>query len=90
MTAALLKDRLALVWAGLVIATIVSVLVGHDHAALGQAGAVIVLVIALVKARYVGLEFMELRTAPRVLRGLFEAWCLVVAAMVVVLFLVGS
>jgi hypothetical protein len=38
----------------------------------------IAVVIAFVKVRYVGLDFMGLRAAPRVLRLLFEGWVLAV------------
>ena len=39
-------------------------------------------VIAALKVRYVILDFMELRHAPRGVRIAFEAWPVVVAAMI--------
>jgi hypothetical protein len=85
-----LKDRLVLVWAGLVLATVVSFVAGHDHESIGTAGVVASLVIAFVKIRFVGVEFMELKDAPPVLRIAFTAWCVLVAAMVVVMYLLGT
>ena len=45
------------------------------------------LLIAFVKIRFVGLYFMELRAAPIVLRGIFEAYCAVVGLTLAVLYL---
>jgi hypothetical protein len=86
----LLKDRLVLVWAALVVATLVSYLAGHDHSAIGEVGVVVALLIAFLKVRFVGIDFMELKGAPPALRAAFEAWCVLVAGMVVVLYLIGS
>jgi hypothetical protein len=49
------------VWAGLVVATVVSWAV--------------VLGVAVIKVRFVGLDFMELRNAPVLLRAAFEGYC---------------
>ncbi len=67
-------SRLTIVWAALVAATCVSWSVGAAA-----------LAIAFVKVRYIGLEFMELRGADAVLRGLFEAYVLVVGATLLAL-----
>lgn len=64
-----------MVWAVLVVATLVSWAVGSDHGT-GSLVAVIVLGVALVKVRFVGLDFMELRNAPLALRAAFEGYCL--------------
>lgn len=85
-----LKDRLVLVWAGLVVATLVSYVVGHDHSSVGQVGVVVALLIAFLKVRFVGMDFMELKSAPLVLRIAFQAWCVLVAGMVVALYVVGT
>lgn len=89
-----LRARVTAVWAALVLATLVSFWLGTDHGFSGaegvRIGTSIVLVIAFVKIRYVGLDFMELRHAPLVLRLVFEAWCAAVAVMVVILFLAGG
>lgn len=72
----LLKARSTWVWAGLVVATLVSWAVGSDHAT-GSAIALVVLGVALIKVRFVGLDFMELRNAPTALRAVFESYCVV-------------
>jgi Prokaryotic Cytochrome C oxidase subunit IV len=45
------------------------------------------LLIAFIKVRLVGLYFMELRGAPTVLRGLFEAYCAIACTVVIGVFL---
>lgn len=61
------------VWVVLVLATVVSWIFGHDHAK--SIAGIGVLVIAIAKVRYVGLDFMELRHAPWGLRAAFEGYC---------------
>ena len=75
MTASLFRARSTIVWLGLVIVTLVSFTVGADHG-IGSGVALWVLALALIKVRYVGLDFMELREAPLILRGIFETYCL--------------
>jgi hypothetical protein len=76
MTLALLGARSTYVWLALVAVTIVSCAVGADHK-VGSGVAVVVLGLALIKVRFVGLDFMELRNAPLLLRGIFEAYCVI-------------
>ncbi|WP_232076139.1 cytochrome C oxidase subunit IV family protein [Mycobacterium gallinarum] len=68
--------RSTYVWVGLVAVTVVSWAVGAEHG-VGSSVAVVVLALALVKVRFVGLDFMELRHAPPVLRAVFEAYCII-------------
>ena len=75
MTASLFRARSSIVWLGLVIVTLVSFTVGADHG-IGSGVALWVLALALIKVRYVGMDFMELREAPLLLRGAFETYCL--------------
>jgi len=75
MTFSLLRARSTAVWLVLVAVTMVSFALGADHG-VGSSVAVVVLGLAVVKVRYVGLDFMELRTAPVMLRALFEAYCI--------------
>ncbi|MBB2990908.1 caa(3)-type oxidase subunit IV [Mycolicibacterium iranicum] len=70
----LLKNRAGASWLFLVAATIVSWAVGAEHGT-GSMVAVVVLAIAAIKARLVGLDFMELRDAPIPLRLAFEVYC---------------
>jgi hypothetical protein len=76
MTSALFRARSTVVWLGLIIVTLVSFTVGADHG-VGSGVALWVLALALIKVRYVGLDFMELRDAPLLLRGAFEGYCVV-------------
>jgi hypothetical protein len=88
----LFRHRATVVWAALVGATCLSWALGASHG-LEQGGVeaatAAVLVIAFVKVRYVGLEFMELRGAAMSLRAAFEAWVLLVGATVVALYLLA-
>jgi hypothetical protein len=74
MTLSLFRARSTLVWFVLVVATIISWAVGGDHRT-GSGVVVIVLGIAMIKVRFVGLDFMELRSAPIPLRAAFESYC---------------
>ncbi|MGB3484970.1 MAG: cytochrome C oxidase subunit IV family protein [Mycobacterium sp.] len=68
-------NRAGTSWLILVAATLASALVGADHGT-GSMIAVVVLAIAAIKVRLVGLDFMELRHAPIPLRVAFEGYCL--------------
>ena len=72
----LLRARSTWVWAVLVAATLVSWAVGAEHGT-GSAIGIVVLLVALIKVRFVGLDFMELRNAPPMLRVTFEVYCVV-------------
>ena len=70
--------RLATIWAGLVAATVLSWLLGVEHAAddvlSGDGVAAAIVAITAVKVWYVGLDFMELRESAPWLRWLFTGW----------------
>lgn len=70
----LVRNRAGVSWLILVAATLASWLVGAEHGT-GSMVAVVVLAIAAVKIRLVGLDFMELRHAPVPLRVAFELYC---------------
>jgi heme/copper-type cytochrome/quinol oxidase subunit 4 len=75
----LLRAPFTAVWVVLVAATLLSFWLGTDHGlSSATARAVVILVVAFVKIRLVGLHFMELRAAPLALRALFEGYCVVV------------
>jgi len=74
------------VFPALVVATLSSWLLGIEGHTSTVIGCVVV-VIALIKVRLVGLHFMELRNAPAVLRGAFEAYVLVTGAALLALHL---
>jgi heme/copper-type cytochrome/quinol oxidase subunit 4 len=84
----LLRTPATVVWVLLIVATAVSWALGvqhglHDH----QLSSVIILLIAFIKVRLVGMYFMELREAPNVLRGLFEAYCAIVCTLLLGVFI---
>ncbi|KXF53079.1 hypothetical protein AXA44_45490 [Rhodococcus sp. SC4] len=87
----ILRTRTTLVWVVLVAATLLSWTLGSSHG-LGNLAdhrgpSSVIMVIALVKVRFVGLYFMELRTAPIPLRVLFESFCIAVFLMLLGLYL---
>jgi heme/copper-type cytochrome/quinol oxidase subunit 4 len=84
----LVKARFTAVWLVLVAATLISFWLGTDHGlSSAEARTVLIMLVAFIKVRFVGLYFMELREAPYLLRGLFEGYCLVVCAMILGFYL---
>ena len=86
----LLKSRVSLVWLGLIVATVISWRIGTDHGLHASLATVVVLLVAFVKVRFVGLYFMELRDAPVWLRTIFEAYCLLVCIVLTVMYLAAG
>jgi hypothetical protein len=81
----LLADRITLVWLLLIVITLATwESVGVTGGA--RLATFAVLVIAFVKVRFIGLEFMELRHAPLPLRIAFEAWTVIMCATLVTLY----
>jgi hypothetical protein len=87
----LFLSRLTVIWLLLIGATLLStefvkglLLGGPMHAT-----AVAVLIVAFVKVRFVGLEFMELRHAPMIARLAFEAWLAVLSITLIAMYLLG-
>jgi heme/copper-type cytochrome/quinol oxidase subunit 4 len=77
-----LRERVTWVWLGLMLLTCVTTW-GLSKDLFSPAVAVFgIFVIAAVKVRYVMLDFMELRNAPIPVRAVFEAWPVVVAAII--------
>jgi caa(3)-type oxidase subunit IV len=90
LVTALLRTPATAVWVVLILATITSWMLGTDHGISNHTYAsVAILLIAFIKVRLVGLYFMELREAPLVLRGIFEAYCVIVCSAVTGLFLLA-
>lgn len=78
--------RVTLVWALLLALTFGSFLVGIEQGAgFASAAAVIIVGIALLKVRLIGIHFMDLRGAPFALRALFEGYVLLVFVVLVAL-----
>jgi hypothetical protein len=86
MTLSVLRARSTYVWIALVVVTVVSWAVGAEHE-VGSGIGLFVLGLAVIKVRFVGLDFMELRNAPGALRGLFEAYCLVLWSVLAGMYL---
>ena len=84
----LLLNRAGASWLFLVAATVLSWAVGAEHGT-GSMVAVVVLGIAAIKVRLVGLDFMELRHAPLALRAAFEAYCVGIWALLSAVYLWG-
>ncbi|QII07302.1 hypothetical protein BH93_19760 [Rhodococcoides fascians A25f] len=70
----LLPARIVVTWVILVLAAVVGPLLTLDSHG-GTVSAIVVLAIAAIKVRLVGLDFMELRHAPWELRAAFEIYC---------------
>jgi len=86
--AILLRAPATAVWVILVAATTASWVLGTEHGITNHTYAsVVILLIAFVKVRLVGLYFMELKDAPIPLRAIFEAYCLIVGSAVIGVFL---
>jgi len=79
----LFRSSATAVWVFLIAATVLSWALGTDHGFVDDhtTASTIILVVAFVKVRFVGLYFMELKHAPVALRLLLEAWCLVVCVL---------
>ena len=83
-----LKNRLTMVWLGLLAATALSLLFGHGlwFSKPRQAG-VAILIVAFIKVRLVILDFMEVRHAPRYMRVAAHAWIVAACSVLIALFL---
>lgn len=84
----LLRARSTVVWAVLVLATLVSWAVGSEHGT-GSLIALVVLGVAIIKVRFVGLDFMELRRAPVFLRAGFEGYCVLLWCVLAGMYLLA-
>ena len=88
---ALARTVVTPVWLLLVVATVISWMLGANYGPGNhEAATVTVMVVSFVKVRFVGLYFMELRHAPLPLRLGFEAYVLVVCGAVLGLYLAGE
>lgn len=73
-------DPSVTVWLTLVAATLLSRQLATEEAGEGNVIAVVILIVAAVKVWLVGLHFMELNDAPRLLRGIFELYVVALLA----------
>jgi hypothetical protein len=71
--------RLVAVWAALLLLTFGSFAVGIEQSErLSAAATVVIIAVAMLKVRLIGLHFMDIRVAPLALRLIFEGYVLVV------------
>jgi caa(3)-type oxidase subunit IV len=71
------------VWVALVVFTLASFALGGEHLIDDDTiAAAVVVGIAAVKIRLVGIHFMELRDAPVILRGFFEVYCVLLFVVI--------
>lgn len=74
----MVRTKASLIWLLLCALTVLSWALG-TNLALGDGHHLLanmaIFAVAIFKMRLVGLYFMELKTAPRALRGLFEGYC---------------
>ena len=89
--AASLQSRITGIWVGLIVATGLSWQFGHGfgfeekfHYATAA-----ILIVTFVKIRFIFLDFMELRTAPRPLRMAFEVWAVSICVILIGLYWLG-
>lgn len=83
-------SRTTLIWLALMTATGVSWKMGHGmgFADPRHAGTAIIL-ISVIKVRFVILEFMEIRHAPLFMRLIAELWTVVIGVAMIRLFLMA-
>jgi hypothetical protein len=70
----LVRSKATPIWALLFSATCMSWALGSSPAPSSKLASIAVILIALVKIRFVLIHFMELKRAPWIWRAIFEAW----------------
>jgi caa(3)-type oxidase subunit IV len=88
----LIQTKASLAWLVLVALTVAQWAIGTHSGLIGPQhvwASLVIFAVAVFKARMVGLYFMELREAPLVLRGVFEIYCVVLLAVLSVMYLLG-
>lgn len=83
-----IRNRSDRAWLILLLATATTFGIS-DARSIGIYTGIATLLIAYIKGRLVVLDFMELRHAPALWRGLFEAWLLLVSAALLAAYLAG-
>ena len=85
------RARTTAIWVILVLASFLTWWLGMNgsgHQLVDRIMIAAVIVIAFFKAYLIGMEFMEVRGAPAVLRGLFTGWVVLFAVAIMTLDLV--
>jgi hypothetical protein len=87
----LLYQRITAIMALLFLLTIGSWLLGHANSGVNvRAATILIILVAAFKIRYVMLDFMEIRSAPRLLRMFCEGWIAVLAVVILTLQWLGT
>jgi hypothetical protein len=85
----LVRTNASVVWFLLCALTVLSWALGTDHG-FGEGhhtpASLAIFAVAIFKIRLVGLYFMELKMAPRVLRGIFEGYCVGLLGLLTAMF----
>ena len=87
----LVQSKASLAWLVLVALTITQWAIG-THSGGGAhhvPASLVIFVVAVFKARLVGLYFMELREAPVQLRGVFEFYCIALLTVLSMMYVLG-
>lgn len=80
----LVRSNLTVVWAVLVAATLISFWMGGSHGLPSTyASMIVIMVVTMIKIRLVGMYFMELHNAPKILRSIFDGYCVVTFGVLV-------
>lgn len=77
------------VWAVLMVLTLISFWLGDGHGAT-KVAAISVILTGFFKVSLIGEHFMELRTAPPQLRWAFQGWCLLIPSILIGIYLIRS
>jgi caa(3)-type oxidase subunit IV len=86
------RTNASLIWVLLCALTVVSWALGTDHGLGGRhhlPASLVIFAVAIFKVRLVGLYFMELKMAPRVLRGIFEGYCVGLLGLLTAMFVLA-
>lgn len=88
---AVLRNNASIAWLVLTALTVISWALGTEHGFGSNhvAASLVIIVVAIFKVRIVGLYFMELKEAPIALRGVFEAYCVLLVGLLGVMYLLG-
>lgn len=88
MISLLKRERITALWLLLIVLTLLSLEYFRDlgHGSDYRLGSVVVMIIAFIKVRLVGLDYMELRNAPLPLRLVFEVWVIGLCSVIITLY----
>lgn len=77
--------RLCAIWLAMCALTLAALAAGEAHLP-GAMGVAAVILAAMIKVRYVILDFMEIRSAPIALRLVLEGWVILLGTVLILMF----